>query len=268
MYQQREILPVAAEHFDSFWVCDHFYGFERRSDSFVEGWTALTWLAAKYPQVHVGHHVLGLGYRNPALTGKMAATLQTMSGGRFILGIGAGWRGEEYDAYGYDFPRPAVRIAQLEEAIQLMRIMWTEAEPNFSGKHFTIAKAYAPPHPEPLPAVLIGGNGEQLMLPLVGRQADMWNTGTGRGLETFTRKRDIVHRSAEAAGRDPGAITLTVTREAPLPTTSEESQKWVEELQLWAKEGVTHFLCDFGHVTQTEPVLRFAEEVIKPMRGA
>lgn len=267
MYQQREILPVAAEHFDSFWVCDHFYGFERRSDSFVEGWTALTWLAAKYPQVHVGHHVLGLGYRNPALTGKMAATLQTMSGGRFILGIGAGWRGEEYDAYGYDFPRPAVRIAQLEEAIQLMRIMWTEDEPNFSGKHFTIAKAYAPPHPEPLPPVLIGGNGEQLMLPLVGRQADMWNTGTGRGLETFRHKRDIVHRSAEAAGRDPGAITLTVTREAPLPTTSEESQQWVEELQRWAAEGVTHFLCDFGHVTQTEPVLRFAEEVIKPMRG-
>lgn len=267
IYQQREILPVAVQHFDSLWVCDHFYGFERRSDSFTEGWTALTWLAAKYPNVLVGHHVLGLGYRNPALTGKMAATLQTMSGGRFILGIGAGWRGEEYAAYGYDFPRPAVRIAQLDEAIQLMRIMWTSDDPCFAGKHFTIEHAYCPPRPEPPPPVLIGGGGEQLMLPLVGRQADMWNTGTGRGLETFRRKRDIVHRSAEAAGRDPGAITLTVTREAPLPNNSEESARWVEELQQWAKEGVSHFLCDFGHVTRTEPVLRFAEEVIKPMRG-
>jgi alkanesulfonate monooxygenase SsuD/methylene tetrahydromethanopterin reductase-like flavin-dependent oxidoreductase (luciferase family) len=232
----------------------------------VEGWTALTWLAAKYPTVHVGHHVLGLGYRNPALTGKMAATLQTMSGGRFILGIGAGWREEEYHAYGYDFPRPAVRIAQLEEALQLMRLMWTEETPTFKGKHFQIEAAYAPPHPDPLPPILIGGNGEQLMLPLVGRQADMWNTGTGRGLETFRHKRDIVHKSAESVGRDPKAITLTVTHEAPLPTTSAESAQWVELLQTWANEGVEHFLLDFGHVTSTEPVLRFVEEVMRPLR--
>lgn len=267
IYQDREIFPTTLHHFDSVWVCDHFYGFERRSDSFVEGWTALTWLAARYPTVQLGHHVLGVGYRNPALTGKMAATLQTMSGGRFILGIGAGWREEEYDAYGFDFPRPAVRIAQLDEAIQLMRIMWTEDEPNFSGKHFKIAKAYAPPHPEPLPPVLIGGNGEQLMLPLIGRQADMWNTGTGRGLDSFKRKRDIIHRSAEAAGRDPGAITLTVTREAPLPNNADESAQWVEEIRTWQAEGVSHILLDFGHVTSTEPVLRFVEEVMAPLRA-
>ncbi|HEY8597591.1 MAG TPA: LLM class flavin-dependent oxidoreductase [Thermomicrobiales bacterium] len=266
IYQQEAILPVATQHFDSLWICDHFYGFERRSDSFVEGWTALTWLAAKYPTVQVGHHVLGLGYRNPALTGKMAATLQTMSGGRFILGIGAGWREEEYHAYGYEFPRPAVRIAQLEEALQLMRLMWTEETPTFKGKHFQIEAAYAPPHPDPLPPILIGGSGEQLMLPLVGRQADMWNTSTGRGLEAFRHKRDIVHKGAEGANRDPKAITLTVTHEAPLPTTSAESAQWVELLRTWADEGVEHFLLDFGHVTSTEPVLRFVEEVMKPLR--
>lgn len=266
IYQQEEILPVAMQHFDSLWVCDHFYGFTRRSDPFVEGWTALTWLAAKYPNVQVGHHVLGVGYRNPALTGKMAATLQTMSGGRFILGIGAGWRDEEYHAYGYDFPRPAVRIAQLDEALQLMRLMWTEGTPTFKGKHFQIEAAYAPPHPDPLPPILIGGNGEQLMLPLVGRQADMWNTGAGRGLESFTRKRDIIRRSAEAAERDPSSIVLTVTREAPLPQTSDESAQWVEELQKWTAEGVSHILLDFGHVTSTEPVQRFVEEVMAPLR--
>jgi alkanesulfonate monooxygenase SsuD/methylene tetrahydromethanopterin reductase-like flavin-dependent oxidoreductase (luciferase family) len=105
------------------------------------------------------------------------------------------------------------------------------------------------------------------MLPLVGRQADMWNTGTGRGLEAFQRKRDIVHRSAEEAGRDPSSIVLTVTREAPLPQNSDESAQWVEELRRWQNEGVSHFLCDFGHVTSTEPVLRFVEEVIKPLKG-
>lgn len=266
IYQDTHIFPSTLHHFDSVWVCDHFYGFERRSDPFMEGWTALTWLAARYPSVLVGHHVLGLGYRNPALTGKMAATLQTMSGGRFVLGIGAGWRGEEYAAYGYDFPRPAVRIAQLDEAIQLMRLMWTEDDPHFTGKHFQIASAFAPPHPDPLPPVLIGGSGEQLMLPLVGRQADWWNTSAGRGLETFRRKRDIVLRSAEEAGRDPGAITLTVTREAPLPQDGEQSARWLEELRAWANEGVRHFLLDFGHVTSTEPVLRFVEEVMNPLR--
>ncbi len=266
IYQQEQILPVVTKHFDSLWVCDHFYGFTRRSDPFVEGWTALTWLAAKYPNVQVAHHVLGLGYRNPALTGKMAATLQTMSNGRFILGIGAGWREEEYLAYGYDFPRPAVRIAQLEEAVQLMRLMWTEETPTFKGKYFQIAAAYAPPHPVPVPPILIGGSGEQLMLPLVGRQADMWNTSTGRGLETFRHKRDIIHRSAEAVGRDPAKITLTVTREAPLPTTSDESAAWVSELQQWADAGVQYFILDFGHVTAPELVERFAEEVLAPLR--
>src|SRR4051812_32365199 len=211
MYQEQHILPTAMEHFDSLWACDHFYGFERPTDPFLEGWTTLTWLAAKFPKVQLCHHVLGLGYRNPALTAKMAATLQTLSGGRFILGIGAGWRGEEYGFYGYEFPRPAVRIAQLDEAIQLMRLMWTEDDPHFTGKHFQIASAFAPPHPEPLPPVMIGGSGEQLMLPLVGRQADWWNTSAGRGLETFRRKRDIIFRSAEAAGRDPSKIVLTVT---------------------------------------------------------
>ena len=115
MFQEREILPTAFEHFDCLWLADHFYGFERETDPFLESWTTMTWLAAKFPKVKLCHHVLGQGYRNPALTAKMAATLQTLSGGRFILGIGAGWRGEEFKRYGYEFPSTATRIRQLEE---------------------------------------------------------------------------------------------------------------------------------------------------------
>lgn len=266
IYQQEHIFPTTLHHFDSVWVCDHFYGFQRRTDPFLEGWTTLTWLAARFPTVQLGHHVLGLGYRNPALTGKMAATLQTLSGGRFILGIGAGWRQEEYEAYGFDFPKASVRIAQLDEAVHLMRKMWTETAASYQGKHFRIADAYAPPRPEPTPPILIGGSGEQLMLPLVGRQADLWNTSTGRGLEAFQHKKEIVVRAAEAAGRNPADITLTVTREAPLPTTSDESRAWVEEIQRWASHGVSYILLDFGHVTSTEPVMRFVEEVMTPLR--
>ena len=96
MYQERNILPTAFQHFDCVWLADHFYGFANENDPFLESWTTMTWLAAKFPTVKLCHHVMGQGYRNPALTAKMAATLQTLSGGRFILGIGAGWRGEEY----------------------------------------------------------------------------------------------------------------------------------------------------------------------------
>jgi hypothetical protein len=105
------------------------------------------------------------------------------------------------------------------------------------------------------------------MLPLVGRQADMWNTGAGRGLDTFKHKRDIVINSAVAAGRQPSDIVVTVTREAPLPTNSAESENWLSFVHDWSTAGVDYFLLDFGHVTATDPVLRFVDEVIRPAKA-
>jgi hypothetical protein len=105
------------------------------------------------------------------------------------------------------------------------------------------------------------------MLPLIGRLADAWNTGAGRGLEAFERKRDIVFRSAEQAGRDPSRIELTLTRESPPPTSRDESARWVDALASFQRAGVSHFLCDFGHVTSAEPVERFAAEVMAPLRA-
>lgn len=155
VHQDQHILPTALPHFDSLWIADHFYGFDAKTDPFMEAWITLTWLAARHPNVQLCHHVLGQGYRPPALTAKMAATLQVLSGGRFILGIGAGWREDEYAAYGYDFPRPAVRFAQLEEVITICRLMWTQDEPSFEGKYFRIAGAAAPPLPDPAPPALL-----------------------------------------------------------------------------------------------------------------
>jgi hypothetical protein len=112
MFQEQRILPAVLPHFDSVWIADHFYGFDAdKKEGFLEAWTTLTWLAAKFPDVGLCHHVLGHGYRNPALTAKMASTLQVLSGGRFMLGIGGGWREDEYRAYGYDFPSNATLIA-------------------------------------------------------------------------------------------------------------------------------------------------------------
>ena len=165
MYQERSILPTAMQHFDSLWIADHFYGFDAKTDPFMEAWTTLTWLAAKFPDVLVAHHVLGHGYRPPALTAKMAATLQELSGGRFMLGIGAGWRGDEYEAYGYDFPKPSVRFAQLEEVVQICRKMWSEDFPTFDGEHYQITEASAPPRPAVAPRICIGANGEKVGTP-------------------------------------------------------------------------------------------------------
>jgi alkanesulfonate monooxygenase SsuD/methylene tetrahydromethanopterin reductase-like flavin-dependent oxidoreductase (luciferase family) len=266
MYQERHILPTALEHFDSLWIADHFYGFDARTDPFMEAWTTLTWLAAKFPDVRLCHHVLGQGYRNPALTAKMAATLQVLSGNRFILGIGAGWREEEFKAYGYEFPRPAVRFAQLEDLVHICRLMWTQDNPSYSGKHFSIDGAAAPPKPQVVPPICIGAFGEKIGLPLAGRLADMWNAATFGDDARWLRWRDIVLSSAERSGRNPGDIVISLTVERPLPTTDAESDAIREDLERLASLGVSHFVMDFGHPLSTEPILRFAEQVLTPMK--
>ena len=264
--QVDAILPAAAPFFDSVWVADHFYGFDAKTDPFVEAWTSLTWLGARLDDVELCHHVLGHGYRPPALTAKMAATLQVFSGGRFVLGIGAGWRGDEYEAYGYEFPRPAVRFAQLEEVIEICRRMWTEDFPSFEGEYFSIHEASAPPLPEPVPPICIGASGEQIGLPLVGRQADRWHCNVGRP-EDFLRKKGIVHDSAAGAGRDPDAIVMCTTVEVPLPETDDESAQLRERLSGYRELGVSHFVMDFGNPKETVPIERFHEQVVAPMRA-
>jgi len=267
VYQDQHILPTVLPHFDSLWIADHFYGFDAKTDPFMEAWTTLTWLAARHPGVELCHHVLGHGYRPPALTAKMAATLQVLSGGRFVLGIGAGWRDDEYIAYGYDFPKASVRFAQLEEVITICRLMWTEDEPSFEGTYFRIEGASAPPLPDPVPRICIGASGEQIGLPMVGRLADRWNCWF-RGDDDWNRRKGIVHAAAERAGRDPDDIEISTTVERPLPETDADSAALVELLQHRRALGVTHFVMDVGNPSSTEPALRFAEQVIAPMRAS
>lgn len=266
MYQMKHILPDVLAHFDSVWIADHFYGFDSaKTEGFLEGWTTLTWLAATCPDVMLCHHVLGHGYRNPALTAKMASTLQVLSGGRFMLGIGAGWREDEYRSYGYDFPPASVRLRQLEEVVQICRSMWTEEHPTFAGEYFQIEDAAATPRPDVVPPVCIGSSGERIGLPIVGRQADIWN-GAYRGPDDWRRLRSIVDAAAEESGRDPSAIESCVTVAGDLPDSDEESEQWVERLTRRMDLGITSFVMDFGHPLRVEPALRFVEQVMAPLR--
>jgi alkanesulfonate monooxygenase SsuD/methylene tetrahydromethanopterin reductase-like flavin-dependent oxidoreductase (luciferase family) len=147
--------------FDSIWLPDHV---QYDAHKVAEGWTLFVWALARYPDKLCGHEVLCNSFRNPAHTAKMMATAQALSGGRAILGIGAGWNEEEYRAYGWPFPPTRVRIAQLAEAIELIRRMWTEAPATYEGEHYRIAGARCEPLPRPIPPVMIGGHGEQYLL--------------------------------------------------------------------------------------------------------
>ena len=268
MYQEEHILPQTLPHFDSLWIADHFYGFDAdKKEGFLEGWTALTWLAAKFPDVMLCHHVLGHGYRNPALTAKMASTLQVLSGNRFMLGIGGGWREDEYDSYGYDFPSAGTRLRQLEEVVQICKLMWTEAHPTFAGEFFSIDDAAATPRPDVIPPICIGSSGEKVGLPIVGRHADIWNGGHRGDDAHWLKMRDIVHQSAADVGRDPSDIECSITVGGDLPETDAESDAWLERLTHLRDIGASHFIMDFGHPLTVEPALRFAEQVIAPMKA-
>jgi alkanesulfonate monooxygenase SsuD/methylene tetrahydromethanopterin reductase-like flavin-dependent oxidoreductase (luciferase family) len=170
----EKALRMITGHFDSAWMVDHL---QFGDTDVLEGFTALTYLSALHPGLKFGNAVLCQSFRNPALLAKMAATLQFMSGGRFILGLGAGWHEEEYKAYGYEFPSGRVRVAQLEEAIQIIRKMWREESITFDGQHYRVTGARCEPRPVPIPPVMIGAFKPK-MLRLTAQYADWWNVSS------------------------------------------------------------------------------------------
>jgi alkanesulfonate monooxygenase SsuD/methylene tetrahydromethanopterin reductase-like flavin-dependent oxidoreductase (luciferase family) len=126
----RNVLGTLPPEFTTVWIDDHLQRGER---PVLEGWTFLTYLAAVHPRFRFGHLVISQSFRNPALLAKMAATLQHLTGGRYILGIGAGWKEDEYIGYGYDYPSGGVRVEQLAEAIEVIRALWTKSPATYHG---------------------------------------------------------------------------------------------------------------------------------------
>lgn len=199
-------LDQAAAGFDSLWFPDHVqYG----SHNVAEGWSMLAFALARYPDKICGHEVLCNSFRNPALLAKMAATTQTLSGGRLVLGIGAGWNAAEYQAYGWPFPSARVRIAQLAEAIELIRMLWREAPANYAGQHYQIANAYCEPRPDPQPPIMVGGAGEQYLLRVVAQHADWWNYEY-TDEATFAHKQAVLQEHCHAVGRDYDEIRQVI----------------------------------------------------------
>ena len=207
----RRVVQALSPEFTTLWVSDHL---QFGNEPSLEGWTRLTYLAALFPHLRVGHLVLGQGYRNPALLAKMGATLQHLTGGRFILGIGAGWHEEEYRAYGYGYPSRGARVEQLAEAIQIIRALWTESPATFRGAHYSIENAYCEPRPDPVPPILVGSPSPRV-IGVAARYADGWSWDGP--MEVYGPPHAELTQACAQIGRDPGSIWLTAAAEVNFP---------------------------------------------------
>ncbi len=209
--QITAVLDLIHGRFDAAWVADHvipWASWQAMETPTVECWTTISFLAARYPDLTWGPIVLCQSNRNPALLAKMVANFCAFLPGKFVFGIGAGWKENEYRSYNWEFPRPAVRIGQLEETVEIAKRMWREDDVTYEGKYYSVHNAYLDPKPSPIPPILIGGSGEQLTLKVVAKHADWWNGGGTR--ETYAHKLDVLRGHCEAIGRDVNAIKKTV----------------------------------------------------------
>ncbi len=197
---------AGATGWDGIWIADHFMPFMGDDGGPThEAWTMLGALADAVPRVRLGTLVSGNTYRYPAVLAKMAATLDNISGGRAVLGIGAGWQENEHIAYGMDYSTVKGRLDRLDEAAELITMLLHNERSDFSGDHYTLANAPLSPRPVQtrLP-LMVGGGGEKRTLRTAAKFADEWNVwGTP---ETLAHKNSVINQHCADVGRDPAEI--------------------------------------------------------------
>ena len=211
-----------------FSVMDHLIqisGVGQPERPFMEGWTVLSALAVVTKKIRLATLVTSVAYRNPALLAKMAAGVDIISGGRLTFGFGAGWYVQEYQQYGFEFPeRPAVRIRQMEEALLLIKLLWSEPRATFYGNYFHVDEAILEPKPlqNPHPPIMIGGGGEQLTLRVLARDGDACNFFGDPDMVKHTL--DVLRQHCEVEGRDYNSIERTKLTSLLLARTEAELQ--------------------------------------------
>jgi len=205
-----EVLSLATHieqtGWDGLWYADHFMpNAEDTSEPMPEAWTTLASLVTQVPRIRMGTLVSGNTYRHPAILAKMAATLDHISAGRMVLGLGSGWQENEHRQYGIPFYSTAQRLARLEEACQVIKLLYCQEKSNFEGKYYQLQNASLEPKPlqTPLP-LLIGGGGEKLTLKITAKYADEWNVWGN--VATLVHKMKVLDQHCEAIGCDPSEI--------------------------------------------------------------
>jgi F420-dependent oxidoreductase-like protein len=221
--QYRAVWRIADEAgFDHCWCMDHFATLGGRDDGPIfEAWTLLAAMAAATSRTRIGCAVTGNTYRHPAVLAKAAVTVDHLSGGRLEFGIGAGWAENEHTMLGLPFGTAGDRADRLEEACQVIRSLWTQAQASFAGQHYQLTGAVAEPKPvqQPHPPIWIGGAGRRRTLRIAAQHADVWNA-PGGSPEEVTELSGVLDRHCAEAGRDPSEIRRSV--QVRMPATPDE----------------------------------------------
>jgi F420-dependent oxidoreductase-like protein len=200
------------ELFETAWNFDHFEPiFSDRSGPCLEGWSMLAAMATATSRIRLGCQVTGMPYRHPSVLANMAATIDIISGGRLVIGLGAGWNQDESDALGIPLPGLKERFDRFDEGIEIIVGLLTQERTTFGGRYFQLTEAWCEPKPvqRPHPPIAIGGNGEKRTLKTVARWAQHWNSTLADTAE-WARKRDVLHGHCADLGRDPSEIECSV----------------------------------------------------------
>lgn len=274
--------------FHSLWFVDHMWSRGMPDLDHLEAWTLMSATAAVTERIGIGTLVLCNSYRNPALLAKMASSLDNVSNGRLLLGLGSGWMDEEYRAYGYSFPSARVRVEQLDEALTIIKLLFTQSRASFQGKYYAVEDAVNNPKPvqKPHPPILIGGAGEKRLLRVVAEHADIWNCPNNAASE-LERKLDVLKRHCDAIGRDPQTIEVSEQCVVVLGRDEQDLRhklefakralgavfdidntalrgtpdQLVDAIQARSRQGVTFFTILFGDLNQPETLELFAQKV-------
>ena len=275
--------------FHSVWVCDHLYGVPMPSLPILEGWSELAAVAAITERVGLGTLVTPPFFRNPAVLAKQVATIDQISNGRTIVGLGSGWFASEYEAYGAPFPPVGVRLQALEETCEVLKRLWTEEQATFAGKYARAEQAYCEPKPVRRPPFLIGGGGERKLMRIAARHADIWNNlAVSQAL--LAAKIEVLRRRCDEVKRDPASIEISqqclvviaadeaAARDALGKATRiygghmggglEEHGIWgtpeqvIERIERHRRLGCTLFVMEFFGRDTREPARLFAEKVL------
>jgi probable F420-dependent oxidoreductase len=262
-----EAIEAEALGFDLFSISDHLHTDSPR----YEPWTALTWVAAATERIGVVTNVLGLPYRSPAVTAKMAETLDRLSGGRLVLGLGVGGFDHEFAAFGLAKRTAGQKVTALGEAVTIIRGLWTQESFSYAGEHFQVAGARIEPRPAHEIPIWLGTYGPR-GLRLTGQLADGWLPSFPRlGLDDARAMRAAVRASATAAGRDPADVTCACN----VVVTFDSGQKPTPQLVAGSSQAIAEQLLEITAAGFTFPIVslphpddraRFAAEVMPVVR--
>ena len=282
--------------FDSIWVFDHFHTVPKllKGRSVFEAWTTLTALSMVTEKIRLGTLVTCILYRYPSYLAKIVANVDVISNGRVEFGVGACWYEHEFKGYGIPFPRPGERLRRLDEALQLIKMMWTQDEVHFKGKYYKLEGALNDPKPlqKPHPPILIGGAGEKLTLKIVAKHANKFHTWGD--VKAYKHRLEVLKKHCINIGRDYNEIIKThdgitiIGDEKEVKKKIKENEyltlsnatyeglkktqyvgtpeEIIERIASYVKLRVTEFIFYFPEACKIKPLEEFAEKILPEIR--